>query len=93
MSYFSSFIVLYFNAVHLELFFLHCIIFNFFIRERINHTCIPTSLTFLVSKMGLTTSLGQLVSKRKTVEEGVKKQQNPLSWILHPPVKIPSEEN
>ena len=35
--------------------------------------CIPTSSAFLVSKMGLTFSLGQLVSKKKIVEEVVMK--------------------
>ena len=48
--------------------------FSFFIVNFVHlELCIPTSLAFLVSKMGLTFPLGQLVSKRKIVEEVVMK--------------------
>ena len=47
---------------HLELFFFHCVFLKKIIRYWINHKYILTSLTFLASKMDLTTLLSQPVS-------------------------------
>ena len=43
-------------------FFFALYLLNFLIREWINHTCILTSMKFLVYKMSLTTRSGQLIS-------------------------------
>lgn len=58
LSYFY-FLVVHFKHLHL---FFTLYLFQFFIREQVNHTNIHASLTFLVSIMSSTTLVAQLVS-------------------------------